>query len=190
MKRWVPWVGIALVVVFGGFLAGRIGLSETVPASPLIGTEAPSMALPLLESEGEVRLTDFPGEIVVANFWASWCTPCREEHPVFVAAADLYAGKGVRFVAINHEDPGDRRFEFLDTYGRSEHQFIVEDPDSRAGIEFGVFGLPETFFIDGDGVIVGRVAGAIDLPTLVDFISQIQAGEQPGAINGTVYQGP
>ncbi len=190
MRRWGPWAAIGLVVVFGGFLAGRIGLGETVPASPLIGTQAPDLPLPLLEAEGEVRLTDFPGEIVVANFWASWCTPCRDEHPAFVAAADLYAGEGVRFVAINHEDPGTRKFEFLDTYGRSEHQFIVEDPGSRAGIEFGVFGLPETFFIDGNGEIVGRVAGAIDLTTLVDFISQIQAGEEPGTIDGTVYQGP
>ncbi len=188
MKRWPTWVAIGVIVVFAGFMAGRLGLGESIPESPLIGSPVTDMELPLLEEEGSIRLTDYAGKIVVANFWASWCTPCREEHPAFVAAADLYAGEGVQFVAINHEDPGDAGSRFLDAYGRSIHQVVVRDEGSRAGIEFGVFGLPETFFIDGKGIIVGRVAGAIDLPILIDFITQIQAGDAPGELDGIVYR--
>ncbi len=188
MRRWVTWSAIAGIVVFAGFMAGRLDLGETIPESPLVGSPVTDMDLPLLEDEGTIRLTDFAGRIVVANFWASWCAPCREEHPAFVAAADLYGGDGVQFVAINHEDRFEAATRFLDTYGRSDHQVVVVDPDSRAGIEFGVFGLPETFFIDEEGIIVGRVAGAIDLPTLIDFITQIQQGEAPGEREGTVYR--
>ncbi len=187
MRRWT-WLVIGIVVVFAGFMAGRLDLAETIPESPLIGSPVTDMDLPFLEGPGTVTLADFHGSIVVANFWASWCTPCREEHPAFVAAADLYGGDGVQFVAINHEDTEAAAIRFLDTYGRSDHQLVVRDPGSRAGIEFGVFGLPETFFIDGDGVIVGRVAGAIDLPILVDFITQIQQGTTPGERPGTVYR--
>lgn len=188
MRKWITWSVIAVIVVFAGFMAGRLDLGETIPDSPLIGSSVTDMELPLLEADGSVRLTDFGGEIVVVNFWASWCTPCREEHPAFVAAADLYAGEGVQFVAVNHEDPGQNPHRFLDTYGRSPHQLVVRDPGSRAGIEFGVFGLPETFFVDSDGTIVGRVAGAVDLPTLIDFITQIQEGVQPGEKEGVVYR--
>lgn len=188
MKRWATWTIIGVVVLFAGLMAGRLGRVDSVPQSPLIGSPVTEMELPLLESPGSIRLTDFPGEVVVANFWASWCTPCREEHPAFVAAAELYAGDGVQFVAINHEDPGDAGSRFLDQYGRSEHQLVVRDPDSMAGVEFGVFGLPETFFINGEGIIVGRVVGPIDLPTLIDFITQVREGGTPGEREGTVYR--
>ena len=187
----LAWIGIGLMVVFGGFLAGRIDLAETVPDTPLIDTPVPDLALPLLESPGEIRLTDFAGEILVVNFWASWCPPCRAEHPGFVQAAQSFEGRGVRFVSIDHEDTFDAAVAFLDELGRTENQIVVVDPESRAGVEFGIFGLPATFFINRNGMIVGKVIGPVDYLTLISLIGQVDAGEPVGArTTGDVYQGP
>jgi len=94
----LAWVGIGLMVVFGGFLAGRIDLAETVPDTPLIDTPVPDLALPLLESSGEIRLTDFAGDIVGVNFWAAWCPSCRAEQHSFVQAASAFEAPQARFV--------------------------------------------------------------------------------------------
>lgn len=187
----LAWIGIGFMVVFGGFLAGRIDLAETVPDTPLIDTPVPDLSLPLLESPGEIRVTDFAGDIVVINFWASWCPPCRAEHPDIVQAAETYADRGARFVSINHEDNYDNAVAFLDELGRTENQIVVVDPESRAGVEFGIFGLPATFFIDRHGVIVGKVIGPVDYLSLVSIIEQVDAGESVGSrTTGDVYQGP
>lgn len=187
----IAWIGIGLMVVFGGLLAGRIGLADTVPDTPLIDTPATDLALPLLEASGEIRLTDFRGDIVVVNFWASWCLPCRVEHPGFIQAAQAFDDRGVRFVSINHEDTFDKAVAFLDVLGRTENQIVVVDPDSRAGVEFGIFGLPATFFIDRDGLIIGKVIGPVDYLSLVSIIEQVDAGEPVGSrTTGNVHQGP
>jgi cytochrome c biogenesis protein CcmG/thiol:disulfide interchange protein DsbE len=187
----LAWTGIGLMVIFGGFLAGRIDLADTVPDTPLIDTAAPDLALPLLEGPGEIRLTDFAGDIVVVNFWASWCLPCRAEHPGFVQAAQAFEDRGVRFVSIDHEDTFEDAVAFLDELGRTENQIVVVDPESRAGVEFGIFGLPATFFINRSGMIVGKVIGPVDYLSLISLIKQVDAGEPVGArTTGDVYQGP
>lgn len=186
----LTWAGIAVVVVLAGFFAGRLDLIETVPTSPLIGSTAPDLELPFLESEGTAPIYDGEAEVTVVSFWASWCPPCRAEHPDLVAAADVLGPDGVRFVAVDTRDRVDDAIEFLDTYGRSDHQDVVVDADDLANIEFGVWGLPETFFLDRDGVIVGKVAGGIDFVTVLDLVEQTRTGTEFGERStGEVYQG-
>jgi cytochrome c biogenesis protein CcmG/thiol:disulfide interchange protein DsbE len=187
----LTWGAIVLLAVFGGFLAGRIDLPDTVPDTPLIGTSVPDLALPLLEEDRAIRLTDFAGDILVVNFWASWCLPCRAEHPQLVQAAEHLTDQGVRFVSIDHEDRVADAIAFLDELGRSANQIVVVDEGSRAGIEFGIFGNPATFFVNREGVIVGKIIGPVDFSTVVSIVAQIEAGEDVGVrTTGEIFQGP
>ena len=186
----ITWLAIGVVVLLAAFFAGRLDLVETVPESPLIGSTAPDLDLPLLESEGTVPLFDGQAEVTVVSFWASWCGPCKAEHPELVRAADTLGPDGVRFVAIDSQDPRSAAVAFLDDYGRSDHQEVVVDEGNEASIEFGIWGLPETFFLDEDGTIVGKVSGGIDFVTVVDLVGQVRDGVEIGETStGEVYQG-
>lgn len=169
---------IALAVLLAIFNS-RIGINTDEIPSPLIGQPAPVLDLPLLETDGTYQLAD-DGGITVVNFWASWCLQCRLEHPDLVSTNDIYAERGVTFVGINYLDNDGTAGRFLDDLGRGEGYVYVDDPGSRAAIEFGVFGIPETFFIR-DGVIVGKLIGETDALTLTDTLERILAGEEIGA---------
>lgn len=169
---------IALAVLLAIFNS-RIGINTDEIPSPLIGQPAPVLDLPLLETDGTYQLAD-DGGITVVNFWASWCLQCRLEHPDLVSTNDIYAERGVTFVGINYLDNDGPAGRFLDDLGRGEGYVYVDDPGSRAAIEFGVFGIPETFFIR-DGVIVGKLIGETDALTLTDTLERILAGEEIGA---------
>lgn len=169
---------IALAVLLAIFNS-RIGINTDEIPSPLIGQPAPVLDLPLLETDGTYQLAD-GGGITVVNFWASWCLQCRLEHPDLVSTNDIYAERGVTFVGINYLDNDGPAGRFLDDLGRGEGYVYVDDPGSRAAIEFGVFGIPETFFIR-DGVIVGKLIGETDALTLTDTLERILAGEEIGA---------
>lgn len=186
----VTWIAIGAIVLLAGVFAGRLGLIETVPESPLIGSPAPDLDLPFLESDGSAPLYDGAAEVTVISFWASWCEPCKAEHPDLVRAADSLGPDGVRFVAVDSQDPAGAAIDFLDEYGRSEWQEVVVDEGNRASIEFGIWGLPETFFLDGEGIIVGKVTGGVDFVTLVDLVGQVRDGVEIGETStGDVYQG-
>lgn len=184
----ITWIVVGVIAVVAAIFAARFDLGEAVPASPLIGRAAPALALPLLEGDGDVAL-HAEGTITVVNFWASWCPPCRAEHPDFVRAADTLGPDGVRFVSVLSRDRHDAAVAFLDELGRSEHQLVVSDPNNLAFIEFGIWGLPETFFIDTSGAIVGKVTGGLDYVGLLTMIDQVRAGETLGEqTTGETYQ--
>ena len=148
-------ITVALAAVF----AGRFGEDPRAVASPLVGKPAPTRELPMLDGSGVLSLDDLAGNVVVVNFWASWCVPCRREHAELAAAARRYEGQSVRFVGVVYQDKeGDAR-RFLDELGRPYDN--VTDPGSRAAIDFGLFGVPETFFIDRDGIVRSRITGPV-----------------------------
>jgi cytochrome c biogenesis protein CcmG/thiol:disulfide interchange protein DsbE len=179
---WGAVVAATAVVVVGVVFSQRFGSDPTVIDSPLIGQPVSSLLLPYLETEGELDLDALRGDIVVVNFWASWCLNCRVEHGALVEASRQLAPLDVSFVAINAQDSNPNAVGFLDELGRSPETFYVDDPGSRASLEFGLLGLPETFFIDREGTIVGKVVGPVSLDLLVSTVEAIVVGDDIGVV--------
>ena len=179
---WAAVMAAAAVVVIGGVFSPRFGSDPTVIDSPLIGQPVASLSLPSLEAEGELDLDALRGDIVVVNFWASWCLNCRVEHGALLAAAQQLEPLDVSFVAINAQDSNPNAVGFLDELGRSPETFYVDDPGSRASLEFGLLGLPETFFIDREGIIVGKVVGPVSFELLIDTVEAIVVGDDVGVV--------
>ncbi len=190
-RRLLPFwivVGVGLVViVLGVVFSRRFGTDPTLTASPLIGQPAPDITLPLLEEDGDFSFSDLEGNVAVVNFWASWCLNCRVEHDALAFGADQYEDLGVTFVGALVQDQPSNGSRFLDELGRSEPTIYVDDDRSRASLEFGVLGVPETFFIDRDGTIVAKVSGPVDLSLLTATLDAILLGE--GANLGEVTTG-
>ncbi|MDH3605865.1 MAG: redoxin domain-containing protein [Acidimicrobiia bacterium] len=170
-------VGVgALVLVF----SSRFGVDPRLVDSPLVGKPLPNLELELLTGDGSLALADLEGDVLIVNFWASWCFPCRGEHPALTAVARDYRERGVSLLGVVYQDRPDQAMGFLDDLGWGGDNYrYVRDPDSRAAVEFGVFGVPETYFVDADGTIVGKVQGAVNSSLLRTTLDQILAGERP-----------
>jgi cytochrome c biogenesis protein CcmG, thiol:disulfide interchange protein DsbE len=141
--------------------------------SAMIGKPVPAFAFPALDGltkDGKpvpgVTATDLSnGQLTVVNFWASWCGPCIQEHPYLVALAE----RGVRIVGINYKDPPPGGTRFLARLG-NPYERVGVDATGRGAIEWGVYGMPETFIVDGKGRIVFKHIGPIDGRSLQDKI--------------------
>jgi cytochrome c biogenesis protein CcmG/thiol:disulfide interchange protein DsbE len=126
--------------------------------SPLIGKVAPPFTLTLFGG-GRFDLEAHRGKVVVVNFWASWCVPCREEAPLLEAAWRAYRDRGVVFVGVNVHDQEQAAREFIKEFGLSFPN--GPDPEGRIAVDYGVYGIPELFFVDGNGQITYKHIGAI-----------------------------
>ena len=190
----LKWVGIGVIgatVVVAVVFASRFGADPGLVDSPLIGLPAPDFDLQTLDGDGEVSLQDLLGEIVVVNFFASWCPECRNEHDDLVATSDSFSGAGVSFVQIAYHEELQQTLEYLAEAGTSDATAYLTDPGSRTAIAYGVYGIPETFFIDPEGVVVGKIIGEADALILGATIDAIQRGEQPGQqVTGNTRQTP
>ena len=156
MKRYLlPLIVFAVLL---GFLAMGLKLNPREVPSPLIDTPAPAFQLPRLDApQQQLALQDLKGKVWLLNVWASWCVACREEHPLLV---DL-AKKGVLpILGLNYKDRGDEAKRWLKQFG-DPYQLSVVDPDGRVGIDYGVYGVPETYVIDAEGVIRFKQIGPI-----------------------------
>lgn len=193
-RSWLRWGGMAVAgatVILAVVLASRFGSEPGLVESPLIGQPAPSFELATLDGAEKVALDDLRGDIVVVNFFASWCLQCRSEHDALVATSDAFGGSGVTFIQIGHQESPADSLAYLDTAGTSDWTRYLADPGSRTAIAYGVFGIPETFFIDGDGVIVGKTIGETNALILGSTIDAIRRGEQPGqSVTGDTTPSP
>lgn len=189
--RWAAAAAVLATLVLAVVLASRFGTDPQLVASPLIGQPAPDLTLTRLTDDTDLTLDDLNGLVVVVNFWASWCVACRAEHDDLLATANAFADRGVRFLGVVYQDDPKHAAAFLDELGWGTNYEYVVDPGSRAAIAFGVFGVPETFFINGDGIIVGKISGESDALLLGATIDQILGGGQPGDHTaGTIQSQP
>ena len=163
---------VSALLLFG-VMASRFGKDPKVVRAPIIGGEAPAIELALLEGPGHWSLDDYRDQVVVVNFWASWCLGCRLEHDDLLAAAAAYQDRGVVFVGIVFQDTPREAIGFLDELGRG-YQSLV-DPGSRVGVDFGVWAIPETFFIDGDGIVRSKIHGESTFAELSAHLDDVLA---------------
>jgi cytochrome c biogenesis protein CcmG/thiol:disulfide interchange protein DsbE len=178
---WPLAVFAVLAVIFA--FALRTGDPSKLP-SALIGKMAPVIELPALEgltdagrpAAGFATADLAKGEVSVVNFWASWCVPCVQEHPVLVA---LRERTGVSVYGINYKDQATAARRFLGRYG-NPYSAVGVDGNGRAAIEWGVYGMPETFIVNGKGEIAYKHVGPITPVTLeTRIIPAIRAAQKP-----------
>ena len=149
---------------FAGFGVNAVGQATTVKVRP-----APDFAVETFGG-GPLRLSDLRGQVVVLNFWASWCPPCREEARTLAAVADDYTERGVTFVGVNAWDLAAEGRAFLERYGVRYPNGL--DSNGRVTIEYGVTGLPETFVITRDGTLVRKWIGPFSRAQLERFVEE------------------
>ncbi len=159
-------VSVGLVWVF----AQAFGKNTREVPFMLAGHPAPAFELGTVEGTSRVSLESLRGKPVVLNFWASWCRPCAMEHPVLEWGQKRF-GEQVHFVGMTFEDTRDQAREFLARHGASFTQ--LHDDTSRIAVEYGAAGVPETYFISADGVIVGKHIGPISRDELTARIAEL-----------------
>ena len=192
------WLWISLVAIFVGVgslvlvFSSRFGVDPRLVNSPLIGQPAPPLTLQVLErglltdvaaddaAVYEDVLADLRGDILIINFWASWCVPCRGEHPALTAVARDYEDRGVSLVGVAFRNKPADAASFLDElgWGGDNYRYVL-DSKERGAVEYGLFAVPETYFVDADGIIVGKIQGAVSSSAVRSVLEQILAGELP-----------
>lgn len=153
LRRFMPLIIFAVLVVF---LAVGLTLNPREVPSPLIGKPAPEFELPLLLQEGSFSNKDLIGHVTLVNVWASWCFACRQEHEV----VKHLSRQGVRIIGLNYKDEASDAKQWLAKLG-NPYQAIAADRDGRIAIDWGVYGAPETFLIDQQGIIRHKVIGPL-----------------------------
>lgn len=147
---------IGLVVLF---IFGLQNDPRKIP-SPLIDKPAPAFNLPTLHlPEANIRLADMKGKVILINVWASWCVACRAEHPVLIEA--MSGNKGLNLYGLNYKDKRSDALQWLNQLGNPYIESAY-DESGTTGIDYGVYGVPETFVIDKKGIIRYKHIGPID----------------------------
>jgi cytochrome c biogenesis protein CcmG/thiol:disulfide interchange protein DsbE len=165
MKRYLIPLGIFIVLAV--FLGVGLKLNPREVPSPLIGKPAPAFELPQLADPSlRFAAAQMKGQVWVLNVWASWCVPCLAEHPL---VTQLARTPGVTVVGLNYKDKPEDAQRWLARHG-DPYQVIAADREGRVGIDFGVYGVPETFVIDREGMIRHKQIGPITPEALRDDI--------------------
>jgi cytochrome c biogenesis protein CcmG/thiol:disulfide interchange protein DsbE len=167
MARLRYLVPLGVFVAIGLLLGVGLTLdSEEVP-SPLIGKPVPSFELPALaNADRSVQPADLEGRVWLLNVWASWCAPCLDEHPLLMRAAGR---DGLTVVGLNYKDERQAALQWLERHG-DPYALAAYDPKGRAGLDLGVYGVPETYVIDRSGVIRYKHVGPLSEQELEDEI--------------------
>jgi cytochrome c biogenesis protein CcmG, thiol:disulfide interchange protein DsbE len=154
-------IGIAVVLPIVALLAFGLTTNPRNIKSPLPGRPAPDFSLERLEDGATVTLSKQRGSIVVINFWASWCLPCRGEHPELIRLANKYGPRGVQFYGILDGDNESGARRFYSELGPVPYPTLLPGK-SHTGIDYGLTGIPETFVIDPSGTVAYKKTGPIE----------------------------
>ena len=166
----VPFFAVVLCLAFAGLIGllwvGLYHDARLIP-SPLIGKKLPSFYAPsLFDEKSMIRNADFAGRSVVINVWASWCLACLEEHPIIT---ELARQNQVVVLGLNYKDTRKDALNWLTTH-KNPYQEVIFDPLGKVGLDWGVYGVPETYFINPQGIVFHKQVGAIDWDTVTTII--------------------
>jgi thiol-disulfide isomerase/thioredoxin len=183
LKRWLPFAGIGLLAALAGtslWLAGRSATPPPIQSGPVDASPAAIYATRFVDVAGAAHtLSEFPGKVLVVNFWATWCTPCREEMPAFVKLQSRWEALGVQFVGLAQDDP-EKVAGFGRELGINYPLWLgsaeVMDLSRRLGNRLGV--LPHTVLLDARGRVVDSRIGIYPEAVLQSQLSVI-TGKQP-----------
>ena len=171
------WIKVGSVVVIAGGMIGLLAYGFTRDAryiqSPLVARQAPSFTLTLFDGK-VVRLADFRGKAVLVNFWASWCVPCRAEAAALESAWQKYKDRGVVFLGVNIQDKEEDARAFMKEFGIT--YLNGRDASGKIAVDYGVWGIPETFFVDAQGRITYKHAGELKTPTITSKLDAALRG--------------
>ena len=176
MKAKLVPLGIFLVLAV--FLGVGLTLNPRLLPSPLIGKSMPEFSLERLDDAAQlVQSPQIFGEPALLNVWASWCVACRQEHPLLMSLAKK---TDVPIIGLNYKDQRLDAQGWLARYG-NPYQFSAYDHRGKVGIDLGVYGVPETFVVDGRGIIqykhVGPVTEAVLKEQILPLIASLRGGE-------------
>ena len=176
-------VGITVIGLMILGLLGLMALGQLV-RTPVTGKSgftrvqkpAPEFTIPLLDG-GELNLSQHRGQPIVINFWASWCPPCREEAPLLERTWRSYKYQDVLFVGVNIQDTEEDARVYLKAFDITYPNGV--DRYGKVTVDYGVIGLPVTFFVDRDGIVERRWVGAVKESQMVTWVEELVAGVAP-----------
>lgn len=158
---------LAIFAVLAGFMWHGLSLNPNAVPSPLVGKPAPSFQLTQLHQADQMISRDSNlGKVWLLNVWASWCVSCRQEHPLLMQLART--GE-VPIYGLNYKDERDEAIQWLQDFG-DPYTMSAHDYDGRVGVDYGVYGVPETYVIDKQGVIRHKHTGPVTPQALQDTI--------------------
>jgi cytochrome c biogenesis protein CcmG/thiol:disulfide interchange protein DsbE len=174
-RAFVVFLAVLALIGLLGF-----GLIGTGNANLAVGDDAPDEELPRLDGEGTGSIADYRGEWVLVNFWASWCTPCRDESP----ALQRFAGRhedDVTVLGIDTQDLSGDALDFVDEFDLTYPMLRDPDTESPLSDEYGATGLPESFLIDAEGDVAMICRGPVDDGDLQELVLPLVSGDGVGA---------
>ena len=159
MKRWLPLAAfLALAALLLAGVLMNSGKDTSAIASPLIGKPVPVFSLPVLGEPGRlVRDADLRGKPYLLNVWGSWCVNCRDEHPQILA---LQKSGRIHVVGYNYKDSPEEAQRWLQSFG-NPYDLVIADEEGRVALDFGIYGAPESYLVDAQGLIRWKHVGPI-----------------------------
>lgn len=189
------FLAVALAIPVVALLAYGLTRNPNDIRSPLPGRPAPDFELEVMPDEPasdedavstpRVRLENLRGQVVILNFWASWCLACRDEHAALSRVAEAYEDEGVRFFGLLYNDSPSNARRWIEQMGGQSYATLL-DPGARTAIDYGLYGVPETFFIGPDGRVASKQVGPVTESLLVDRIEALLP-EADGGAGGEPY---
>lgn len=182
MRSWIFWISIGAIVGVVGMFAYGLTIDPKLVKSPLLGQPAPDWNVTRLQGDVALGLRELRGKPLVLNFWASWCVACREE-AVILQQAHLEFEKAqgrIRVVGIAIQDTPEKAMAFARKFGKT-YFLGLDNAEGEISLNYGLYGVPETFFIDAKGIVRIKKVGAVTREDIENFMNQVVGEETPDA---------